>query len=272
MRSGLGQLAQPGETMSDTQTNRLFTTSKVPLRYLVIPKCGCTFIKNLLWRLEHGGDHDVPLRVHDDDARFLRADALGLTDADIRLESHAFTVLRNPVDRFYSLYTDKVIGPGWEKYVPLRKVLIGYGLDPEAADAATHQANCEIMIDWLARNLKDEVDLPKEAHWTPQAYRKGLMERFDLKLLLLNDVAAQLTCLAQDVVPQIGATLQGLEANRSPKPVQKGAVLTQELRKKINSVYAEDRKLFQAVKRAWDGLDPATASPDQIPRARALKG
>lgn len=258
--------------MGEHQTNRLFTTYKVPLRYLVIPKCGCTFIKNLLWRLEHGADHDVPLRVHDDDARFLRADALGLTAEDIRGEAHAFTVLRNPVDRFFSLYTDKVIGPGWQKYVPLRKVLMGYGLDPEAQDVATHQRNCEIMIDWLGRNLKDEVDLSKEAHWTPQSYRKGLMERFDLKLLLLNDVAAQLTCLARDVVPDIGATLQGLEANRSPKPVQKGTVLTQELRKKINAVYAEDRKLFTAVKRAWEGVDPATASGDQIPRMGSLKG
>lgn len=256
--------------MSDNQTNRLFTTRKVPLRYLVIPKCGCTFIKNLLWRLEHGADHAVPLRVHDDDGQFLRADALGLTAQDIRAEAHAFTVLRNPVDRFFSLYTDKVIGPGWQKYVPLRKVLTGYGLDPDAADLAAHQSNCDIMIDWLARNLKDEVDLPKEAHWTPQAYRKGLMEAFDLKLLLLNDVAAQLTCLARDIVPDIGDTLKGLEANRSPKPVSKGDVLTPELRKKINAVYAADRRLFMAAKRAWDGIDPATASPDRVPRIGSL--
>lgn len=253
--------------MPDAQTNRLFTTHKVPLRYLVIPKCGCTFVKNLLWRLEHGADHAVPLRVHDDDSQFLRADALGLTAADIRAEAHAFTVLRNPVDRFFSLYTDKVIGPGWQKYVPLREVLTGHGLDPEADTVPGHQTNCEIMIDWLARNLKDEVDLPKEAHWTPQSYRWSLVKSFDLKLLLLNDVNAQITCLARDLVPDIAQTLAGLEINRSPKPVQKGAVLVPDLRKKINAVYAQDRKLFQAVKQAWDGLDTATLDPKKIPRA-----
>ena len=258
--------------MSSDQTNRLFTTRKVPLRYLVIPKCGCTFVKNLLWRLEHGADHAVPLRVHDDDSQFLRADALNLSAAEIRAEEHAFTILRNPVDRFFSLYTDKVIGPGWQKYVPLRQTLVDrYGLNPEPEDIAAHQANCEILIDWLARNLADEVDLPKEAHWTPQAYRRDLLERFDLKLLLLNDVTAQLTCLARDLLPDIATTLSGLEANRSPKPVQKGAVLVPELRKKINAVYAADRKLFQAAKAAWEARDPATLPGADIPRYSTIR-
>ena len=31
--------------------------------------------------------------------------------------------------------------------------------------------------------------------------------------------------------------------------------------------YAQDRKLFQAVKQAWDGLDTATPAPGAIPRA-----
>lgn len=258
--------------MSSAQTNRLFTTHKVPLRYLVIPKCGCTFVKNLLWRLEHGADHAVPLRVHDDDSQFLRADALGLTEDVIRGEQHAFTVVRNPVDRFFSLYTDKVIGPGWKRYVPLRETLAkGYGLNPEASSVADHQANCEILIDWLARNLRDEVDLPKEAHWTPQSYREGLMRAFDLKLLVLNDVTAQLACLSRDIVPDIATTLSGLEANRSAKPVQKGAVLVPELRKKINAVYKQDRALFQAAKAAWEGLDPATSPGTDIPRYSSLR-
>ena len=257
--------------MPDQETNRLFTTHRVPLRYLVIPKCGCTFIKNLLWRLEHGSDHDSPIRVHDDDGQFLRADALGLGAADIRAESHAFTVLRNPVDRFFSLYTDKVIGPGWQKYVPLRRVLAeGYGLDPEADSVAAHQANCEIMIDWLERNLADEIDLPKEAHWTPQSYRWRLMEKFDLKLLLLTGVEQQLTLLAGDLVPDLPALLAGLEPNRSRKPVPKGAVLVPELRKRINAVYAADRRLFNRVRDAWDALDMASATTRDIPRALSL--
>jgi hypothetical protein len=257
--------------MPDQETSRLFTTRRVPLRYLVIPKCGCTFVKNLLWRLEHGHNHGIPIRVHDDDGQFLRADALGLSAADIRAERHAFTVLRNPVDRFFSLYTDKVIGPGWQRYVPLRKVLTeGYGLDPDANSAEAHRANCEIMIDWLERNLADEVDLPKEAHWTPQSYRWRLMEKFDLKLLMLNDIEEQLTLLAGDLVPGLAQTLAGLEPNRSRRPVPKGAVLVPELRKRINAVYAADRRLFNAVRDAWDMLNMNTASPDDIPRALSL--
>lgn len=257
--------------MTEAQTNRLFTTRRVPLRYLVIPKCGCTFVKNLLWRLEHGADHAVPLRVHDDDADFLRADALGLTPEAIRAEGHAFTVLRNPVDRFFSLYTDKVIGPGWQKFVPLRKVLVQrHGLDPEARSVGAHRANCALLIDWLEANLATGRDLPKDPHWTPQAWRRPLMEKFDLKLLTLNDLSAQIACLARDVVPDIEQVLDGLEANRSAKPIAKGDVLVRELRQRINAVYAEDRRLFTAVRDAWREVDPATAPGTAIPRARAL--
>jgi len=81
------------------ETNRLLPPVQAPRLHLVIPKCGCTFVTNLLWRLEHGNDHDQPIRVHDDDNRFLRADALGLNAADIRGEAHAFTVLSNPVSK-----------------------------------------------------------------------------------------------------------------------------------------------------------------------------
>lgn len=257
--------------MQDQQTNRLFTTRTVPLRYLVIPKCGCTFVKNLLWRLEHGADHARPIRVHDDDSRFVRADALGLRAADIRAEAHAFTVLRNPVDRFFSLYSDKVIGPGWRHYVPLREVLVTrYGLDPEAGTVAGHQANCEILIDWLARNLSEAVDLPHEAHWTPQSWRWPLIDRFDLHLLTLNGVETQLQALAGDLVPGLAHILAGLEANRSRRPVGKGEVLVPELRKRINAVYSDDRRRFRTVRDAWAARAPQGGKPLPIPRARPL--
>ena len=259
--------------MSLLETNRLFTTHKAPLRYLVIPKCGCTFIKNLLWRIEHGNDHDQPIRVHDDDNRFLRADALSLNAADIRGEAHAFTVLRNPVDRFFSLYTDKVIGEGRKRYVPLRDVLSHkYGLDPHTQTVEGHRANCEIMIDWLENNLRTEVDLPKEAHWTPQSYRSRLMEKFDLKLLTLNGIEGQLIGLSRDILPEIATTLSGLEPNRSKKPVAKGQVLVPELRKRINAVYAADRKLFSKTRDAWANLTPETVDPAAIPRASQVLG
>ena len=254
-------------------TNRMFTTNTVPLRYLVIPKCGCTFIKNLLWRLEHGDNYANQLRVHDSDEDFLRAGQLGLTSDDIRREVHAFTVVRNPVDRFYSLYTDKVVGKGYLKYVPLRATLAEkYGLNTNAVTADEHSANCDILIDWLTRNLEDEVDLPKEAHWTPQTYRWNLMRRMDLKLLLLSDLNTQLTALAGDIIPILPNLLQELESNKSKKPVSKGDVITRELRKKINKAYGSDRKLFQKTRDAWSKLDVEATKNAQVPRFSAIFG
>jgi hypothetical protein len=113
-------------------TSRLFTSRRYPIHYLVIPKCGCTFIKNVLWHLENDASHGNALRIHDDDNYFQRADALGLTAEQIIMREHAFTVVRNPIDRFFSLYSDKVVGKGHARFVPLRKVLVdNHGLRPD---------------------------------------------------------------------------------------------------------------------------------------------
>ena len=238
--------------MSEDRANRLFTISSYPIRYLVIPKCACTFTKNLLWFLENRMMHDNPRRVHDDDAQFIRASDLNLSREQLLREEYAFSVLRNPVDRFFSLYTDKVVGNGYRRYVPLRTTLASkYGLKTESLSAADHTRNCEILIDWLEENLRSEVDLPKEAHWTPQSYREGIIREFDLKILLVGQLNQQLSTLLHPLIPEIDEVLSSLEQNRSTKPFPKGEILKPSLRKKINAVYSRDRELFELTKEAW---------------------
>ena len=232
--------------------HRLFTLRRYPIRYLVIPKCGCTFVKNLLWRLERGAAHPNPLRIHDADPDFLRASDLNLCERDIRAEEYAFTVLRNPVDRFFSLYADKVIGDGYKTFVPLRDVLLKRGLKCDAVSAADHTRNSEIMADWLAENLSNGIDLEPEAHWTPQSYRLDVMRAFDLKLIIANQMNEQIEALLYDMVPDIRAVFSQIEMNRSRKPFEKGEILTKNLRKRINAIYVEDRELFQKARDVWN--------------------
>lgn len=249
----------------NSQLQRLFTSRLYPIHYLVIPKCGCTFIKNFLWTLENSDPHASPIRIHDDDGYFLRADAAGLSVADIVTRDHAFTVLRNPVDRFFSLYSDKVIGKGWKMYVPLRKVLTDHhGLDPETETIQGHRRNCEIMIDWIARNLKAPQEIENEAHWTPQSYRQNLMKTFGLKLLILNKLDQQLPVLLGDILPETQKIMSGLERNKTAPKFSRDDVLDADMRRKINDVYSGDRKLFNQTRKMWQQRDPQSAS--DVPR------
>ncbi|GFE63941.1 sulfotransferase family 2 domain-containing protein [Litoreibacter roseus] len=252
------------------KTQRLFTSRAYPIHYLVIPKCGCTFVKNLLWSLEHEKPYPDPKRIHDEDAGFLRASALDLTPAQIEMRPHAFTVIRNPVDRFLSLYFDKVIGPGHQNFVNLRGVLADdHDLDLTADSPDAHRRNCHILIKWLEDNLNVPGKLENDAHWTPQHYRGNLMKTFNLKLLLLNDLNRHLTVLLQDILPDIAERLSALERNKSGGDARKRDVLDAPLRKKINVVYARDRRIFNRTRDAWDAMGD-TPDPARIPRFRTI--
>lgn len=251
--------------------HRLFTIRAYPIRYLVIPKCGCTFVKNLLWRLEHGTPHADQLRIHDADEGFLRASALGLSREAILAEEHAFTIVRNPVDRFFSLYADKVIGEGHRNFVPLRKVLQeSHGLDVEAQTPAEHSRNCEILADWLERNLREKIDLKPESHWTPQSYRYNVMAHFNLKILVLPDLERQLGLLLGDLVPDLDAVMAEIDQNRTRGRLVKGEILTPEIRKKVNAVYARDREFFVLARDRWQALAGPGATGRRICRFRDL--
>ncbi|QEE37555.1 sulfotransferase family protein (plasmid) [Octadecabacter sp. SW4] len=252
-------------------SQRLFVVDGFPIRYLVIPKCGCTYVKNVLWRLQHGQSHDAPIRVHDDDERFARASDLNLTPVDIAHEEHAFTVVRKPIDRFLSLYFDKVVGPGRKNYVPLAATLEAKrGLIGTPQGAEEHRKNIAILIDWLGDNLSDEVDLPKEAHWTPQMYRKNILEKCDLKLLLVEDLTVHLRVLLSGIVPGIEDLLGTSERNESPKKAQKNSILTPKLRNRINEIYAGDKKLYQRTRNAWKAIDLDNADAASVPRYRSI--
>lgn len=240
-------------TKWDKYSRRLIALDRPRILYLVIPKCGCTFVKNVLWFVENGQFHPIPARIHDDDNLFRRASDLEMDHCKIGDEPLAFTVLRNPVDRFMSLYFDKVIGSGRKKYVPLAKTLSEKrGLVLEPATLNDHRYNLDILIDWLEANLASEVDLPKEAHWTPQSYRKEIMRVFDLKVLTVDNLSPQLNLLLSPEIFDIQSVVAAAETNASVKPVSKSTILTPEIRRKINGVYAEDRRLYRKAKAIWE--------------------
>jgi hypothetical protein len=266
------QTMHPTAETASTLSKRLIMLRNPAIHYLFIPKCGCTFVKNTLWAINEGKTHQNPLRIHDDDNSFERGCHPSLQPTEIEFDEHSFVVLRNPVDRFLSLYFDKVVGAGREKYVPLARTLIeGYDLREVPVSIDDHRHNLLVLARWLQHNLKGGTDLPKEAHWTPQSYRSNIMKTFNLKVLLVEHLERGLHLLLADVFPGINVLTAGVERNKSTRPVKKAEVLTDEIRGLVNEIYSNDKRVFRKAKKRWDMLIDEGAGREAIPRFRELK-
>ena len=247
----------------------LLSCRTLPIRYLVIPKCGCTFIKNLIWRLDHGEDYANPPRIHERTRDFARVAQFNLTLEEVRAEPCSFVVLRDPIDRFLSLYFDKVVGEGYRKFVGLRAVLRdNHGLNVEAETPDEHRANCHIMIDWIEENLTKPNEIGRDPHWTPQAYRMETIRAFDMKVLPLSNLDSHLTLLLSDVVPDLPGILGKLERYTTNSKDRKDQTLDPALKARIAQVYARDLANHEKLKDVWRQIAPKSAA--EIPRASGI--
>lgn len=247
----------------------LLSCKTLPIRYLVIPKCGCTFVKNLLWRLDHGEAYSNPPRIHERTRDFARVAQFNLTVDDVRAEAHCFVVLRNPVDRFLSLYFDKVVGEGYRKFVPLRAVLReNHDLNVDAATPQDHQRNCLILIDWIEANLSGPNEIGRDPHWTPQHLRMETIRAFDMKVLPLSHLDAGLSMLLSDIVPDIGQLLESLERYATNSKEMKEKVLNPALKARISQIYKRDAENYDRLRKIWKDAAPKTGC--EIPRASLI--
>lgn len=250
---------------------RLFAVDSPRVYYLVIPKCGCTFVKNVLWFLANGQYYHSPLRIHDADGSFLRASDIEPDLQSIRHATSAFTVLRNPVDRFLSLYFDKVVGEGRREYVPLYDTLVQKrSLLAAPSSVRDHQYNLECMAEWISENLRTEVDLKPESHWTPQSYRANIMREFDLTIFTVDELSSGLENILSRHVPNIREILGRAEMNRSSRVFPRREILTESLRRRINSIYSSDRAMYKSAKARWDEFCRSKGDVDHMPKFSGL--
>ena len=267
----------------------LLSCRTYPIHYLVIPKCGCTFVKNLIWQLDHGTGYVNPPRIHERTRDFARVAQFNLSVDEVRAQPYSFVVLRNPLDRFLSLYFDKVVGDGYRKFVPLRAILHDkHGLNIEAKTPAEHTANCHILIDWIEANLaggnsaknlatnsamnvgskSGGTEIGRDPHWTPQANRMETIRVFDMKVLPLSGLDDSLTRLLQPILPDISEILGKLERYATNTKEMKNQVLDAAIKDRILQVYRRDADNYARLEEVWARLTPK--SSDEIPRASQI--
>ena len=235
-----------------TQAQRMLTLKTAPVYYLPITKIGSTYLKNLFYYLDHADEHAAGINIHSNSDDLVRAKA-GDEEA-IRQSSYAFAVLRDPVDRFLSLYFDKIYGDGPNNFAGIRAYLAEeIGLDlTRGVNANAHRENCIRFIDWLALNLSFKTDVPVNHHWRRQSNRLQRVDALDLTHLTLDGLDWQLPLLLGEVVPNIRQAMRAVKSdNRTDKPFTRAEILDAVLLKKIETAYSSDKKLYQQASRKW---------------------
>ena len=247
---------------NEHKTHKFHTTRRYPIYYLAITKCGSTYLKNLLYYLDHDRMHPAPAYIHDYHQDFLRAD---LTPRwMLRRSRFAFTVLRRPSSRFLSLYFDKIWGDHPQNFPDIREdVADEADLDlSRDLDAKAHRENCTRFLKWIEANLAHDTDQPINPHWRPQTRRIAQVEHLAPSFLTLDGLDWQLPLYLGPVIPDIRAKMQAVSVkNSATYPVDPDDVLDDRLEDAINTVYAEDFGKYRRASRRWADRRDRPAAP-----------
>jgi len=234
----------------------LYTTNRHPLFYVQINKCGCTFLRNLLFYIDNNRPHPFSDRIHSFDHEFVKASAI---PAEVLTASkYVFCAVRDPIDRFLSLYFDKLCDVENQRDIWMRKLFeaeaglqLGADLNLEI-----HRANCLKALNWIGLNLDGKTEAKTNPHWQRQSVVLGRVSAFRPKLLDLDNLSQQLAQLLLPLVPDIVEVISKItERNESIKPFSRAEIMNDELATAIHTVYPDDINLISQARRSWASGD-----------------
>lgn len=238
----------------------LLTSRRYPVFYLQILKCGCTFMRNLIWYLDHDAPHPAGNRVHAHDDEFLKAALIPV--ATLQRPPRLFSIVRDPVDRFLSLYWDKLANPDNQRDAGMRARVTKAAGMVETDDIDGHRANCLKALDWIGRNLDTRTEGKPNPHWQRQSVRLKQVEALAPKLLTLDGLSWQLPAHLSPVIPDIADKMAAVRVrNRSARPFTRDQIVTPEIEAAAERVYPLDFATYRRARDDW-GPDP-TKTPQQ---------
>lgn len=230
----------------------LMTTHKYPLFYLQITKCGSSFMRNLLYYLDHGTVHPAGSMVHSFNQDFVKADLI--PEQTLIASPYLFTIVRDPVDRFLSLYFDKIANLTNEKDAAIRRRVVRKAeidLHPDMT-LAEHQTAALKIIDWFDMNLERNLPGKINPHWQRQQERLRRINALSPRRVTLDGLPWQLPALLGPLIPGIADHMAVVRVrNRSKKPFSHAEIATPALVNRIHQVYAQDLQTYEQVRAEW---------------------
>ncbi len=227
---------------------RVICAGDLPLYYVATPKVGCTYLKNLFYMLEHGVPYENPQKIHGSGALSRAVLMKGAAP-----EALKFIVVRDPVERFFSLYYDKVLGRGAQPFEWVtRRLVERRAFDPQADTIGQHRTNVQALLGYLEQKFKTQAVQDLNPHWRPQVETAKSVAPFGFVALLLEDLEPQLRALAGDTVPGLHDALDAVpENNAAPRAFDSAKILTPDMAKRISALYGADQALYEHVKQGW---------------------
>ena len=201
-------------------------------KYYQITKCGCSFVKVLINHLDNRASSAPPIKE-----QWASGGA------------PAFVIIRNPIDRFLSLYFDKIFcGSSHIGQSFLTRGLV----DRDATSIEVHQTNLIQSLGWINATIKGRAYQKPNYHWRLQIKRLHKISNLDVHMLTLDGLSWQLPYLLRNTCPDIATVMQqiGLR-NQSPKPFNATQLTSQKLRRQISRIYAADERVYAEVNRHW---------------------
>ena len=227
----------------------LTSAQSQPFNCMISLKVGSTFLRNLIWLLDHGTPYST-----DEKAFPSGLPSRTLTRAELA-DQVAFFVVRDPIARFFSLYFDKIVGKPENRFHFITDKLKEHRVFHDGTDLTPdqHRENCMSLLGFISVRLRGQMKGPINPHWNKQITRLTPAIEIGLTPLMLEKLEPQLLQISAGKVDGLAEALAKVRSrNRSPKPITVDEVLTSEIYQKICSLYPEDIQLYDLVKTGWE--------------------
>lgn len=244
--------------------DQLFLSRKYRVGVFTITRNASAFLKNLIYVMDHNRPHAEALNIHDHNDTLPRGEELSDEEGHSYLN---FTVVRNPVDRFFSFYFSRLVGREQYKHEWIHDaVKADGGPQMRPISLEEHRTYCAFLVGWVERTLKGETAEKPNPLWMPQRVRVNTARAIRAKILTVEDLTAQLHMLLGDRVPGLDGYLA-----KTPRPRHNDRLFPQKeletdtVLEALHRIYAFDLEIWRRARDAWQTVDMSTPGADYVP-------